>query len=298
VSAATWGHDALAEDLARHLRCAKTMVWQNVQLGPSGSPRPDVYTIDRSFAHPHPRAYEAKVSRADFLADVTTGKWRTYLKFADSVVFAVPAGLVAPAEVPPLAGLIVRGDAGWRTLRRAVPGVVSIPEDALLKLLIDGIEREGCRHRTRAYADAMAGVDRFCQKFGKDAAAWVARRQEAEDAVRNAEYQAERILDDAKRAAERDRKEVERVAPEQWRKLCDVFGLETNASTWTVRDAVHKATATAAGWAQPPALTELRQSLARALQRADDLIEATKPKPDATAAPLALAAAGGERLGI
>lgn len=275
-----WGHDALAEDLARHLRSEKTMVWQDVQLGPSGSPRPDVYTIARSFAHPNPRAYEVKVSRADFLADVTAGKWRAYLSFADSVVFAAPAGLVQPADVPPLAGLMVRGDSGWRALRRAVPGVVTIPESALLKLLIDGVEREGCRHRAKTYAEAQRGIDRFCKKFGADAALWVARRRDAEGAVQQAEYTAERILADAKRTAERDRKELEKLAPELWGRLCEALGLPLVTNTWAVRDAVRKASDDATGRVSSSTLTELRHSLFRALQRADDLLEAAKPRAE------------------
>jgi len=267
----SWGHDALAEDLARHLRCEKTMVWQNVQLGPSGSPRPDVYTLAKSFMHPNPRAYEVKVSRSDFLADVTAGKWRSYLNYADSVVFAAPAGLVQPADVPPLAG------------RRAVPGVVSIPEDALLKLLIDGVEREGGRHRTKSYADAMKGVDRFCKKFGADAALWVKNRGEAEDRIRTIEYAAERILDDAKRTAERERKELDKCAPEQWVALCEALGLPFTTNTWTVRDAVRKASDAAKGWAQPQALTQLKFDMERALRHVEELTEATKPKAEVAA---------------
>lgn len=279
-----WEHDALAEDLGRHLRCEKTMVWCNVQLGPSGSPRPDVYTLARSYAHPNPRAYEVKVSRSDFLADVTAGKWRTYLNYADSVVFAVPAGLVTPADVPPHAGLMVRGETGWRTLKRATPGLVSIPEDALLKLLIDGIEREGGRHRTKTYAEAMQGVDRFCQKFGADAAQWVARREAAEGALKQAEYTAERIREDARRAAERDRKELDKLAPEKWGELCEALGLPFTTNTWAVRDAVRKASDAAKGWAQPFALTQLKIDLERALKHANELIEETKPKTTTEAA--------------
>jgi hypothetical protein len=236
-----------------------------------------VYTLAKSFMHPSPRAYEVKVSAADFRADVTAGKWRTYLNYADSVVFAVPAGLVQPADVPPLAGLMVRGETGWRTLRRAVPGVVSIPEDALLKLLIDGIEREGGRHRTRNYADAQAGVDRFCKKFGADAALWVKNRSEAEDRIRTVEYTAERILSDAKHTAERERKELAKQAPELWRALCEALGLEFTTNTWTVRDAVRKASDAAKGWAQPSALTQLKFDLERALRHVEELTEAAKP---------------------
>jgi hypothetical protein len=277
----SWDHDALGADLAANLRCERLMVWENVQLGPSGSPRPDVYTIAKSYAHPSPRAYEVKVSVADFRADVTAGKWRSYLNFAESVTFAVPAGLVAVADLPPLTGLTVRGDTGWRTLRRPTAHVVEIPEDALIKLLIDGVEREGQRHRAKTYAEAMEGVDRFCKKFGAEAAVWVKNREEIEGRIRQAEYHAERITEDAQRRAEQTRKDVEKALPEQWARLCDILGLPVTSDDWTVKCAVSKVQEQAEGWAQPRALTDLRRSIASALENADGLIELTKPKPDA-----------------
>src|SRR5262245_7005098 len=93
-------HDALAESLADHVRGPERMVWCDMQLGPGGSPRPDVYAIYKSFVNPAPTAYECKVSTSDFRADVTSGKWKTYLPFASAVYFACEAGLFGKAEVP------------------------------------------------------------------------------------------------------------------------------------------------------------------------------------------------------
>jgi len=81
-----WGHDALAEDLAQHLRSDKRMVWTDMQLGPSGSARPDVFTLDKVYSRPAPTAYECKISRADLRADTTSGKWQKYLQFAGAVI--------------------------------------------------------------------------------------------------------------------------------------------------------------------------------------------------------------------
>ena len=75
-------HDELADDLAAHLRADRRMVWTNIQLGPSGSPRPDVYAFFKSYVDPRPMAYECKVSLSDFRADVTAGKWQSYRKFS------------------------------------------------------------------------------------------------------------------------------------------------------------------------------------------------------------------------
>lgn len=140
----TWTHDDLAADLAGHLRGPGRMVWCDMQLGPQGSPRPDVYAIDRSFVKWSPTAYEVKISVADFRSDVTSGKWMSYRRYAGAVVFAVPAGLVAPADLPQGCGLMVRGEAGWRTARKPTRQVVeSLPTAAWLKLLMDGVDREG-----------------------------------------------------------------------------------------------------------------------------------------------------------
>ena len=46
-------HDELAADLAAHLRGERTMVWTDMQLGSSGSVRPDVYTIAKSYVRPN-----------------------------------------------------------------------------------------------------------------------------------------------------------------------------------------------------------------------------------------------------
>lgn len=54
-----WAHDDLAHDLASYLRgMTDRRVWVDMQLGPSGSPRPDVYTIPCSFTRFTPLAYE------------------------------------------------------------------------------------------------------------------------------------------------------------------------------------------------------------------------------------------------
>jgi len=49
-----WLHDDLQADLAAWLKDKSRMVWQDVQLGPAGSMRPDVYTLRKSFVRPWP----------------------------------------------------------------------------------------------------------------------------------------------------------------------------------------------------------------------------------------------------
>lgn len=140
-------HDELAESLASHLRAATdTMVWTDLACGPVGSPRPDVIALDKSFRLKI-RAYEVKVARADFLADVGSGKWRAYLAVAESVTFACVPGLIAPSELPAGVGLIcLRPDGTWHGLRRAKPQPQPQPDHRFwLKLLMDGLKFESAR---------------------------------------------------------------------------------------------------------------------------------------------------------
>jgi hypothetical protein len=138
-----WKHDDLAADLAAHLRGASDrLIWTDMQLGPSGSPRPDVYAVPCSFARFQPIAYECKISVSDFRRDVTAGKWTSYLRYAAGVIFAAPAGLIRKEDIPQGCGLMLRGDAGWRTVKGpTLKNVDNLPRDAWIKLLIDGISR-------------------------------------------------------------------------------------------------------------------------------------------------------------
>lgn len=139
-----WKHDDLAEDLASHLRGnTDRMIWTDMQLGPSGSSRPDVYALPIAYSRFQPIAYECKVSMSDFRADVTKGKYTDYLKFAAGVVFACPAGLLKKEDIPAGAGLMVRGPDGWRSLKKpALIKCETLPREAWMKLLIDGSRRD------------------------------------------------------------------------------------------------------------------------------------------------------------
>lgn len=164
----TWRHDELAADLAQHLRSDKRMVWADMQLGPSGSPRPDVFTLERSYSRPLPTAYECKISRSDLRSDTTSGKWQKYLAFAGAVIFAVPDGLCTPSDIPAGCGLIVRKAATWRHVRKAIRQTCALPMDACMKLLIDGVGRTAERRLpTPRKADLWRDNDAIRRKFGE-----------------------------------------------------------------------------------------------------------------------------------
>lgn len=111
-----WRHDELAADLmdARHL--AGEIAIEKLALYAGVV---DVAAMRISWSRPRLTAYEVKISRADFLSDIRSEKWRKYLLSVERLYFAVPKGLVDVREVPPECGLTVRGGRGWYTPRSA-----------------------------------------------------------------------------------------------------------------------------------------------------------------------------------
>ncbi|WP_438391108.1 hypothetical protein [Caballeronia sp. DA-9] len=175
-----WNHDELANDLAAHLRgLSDRRVWVDMQLGASGSTRPDVYTMPCSFTRFTPLAYECKVSVSDFRADVTKGKYTDYLGYSSGVIFACPAGLLKKEDIPKGAGLMVRGEEGWRTLKApTLAKCPELPRSFWLKLVMDGERRD---HERLAHMEREAKRDlnewraaaKVREKFGEVVAAAV-----------------------------------------------------------------------------------------------------------------------------
>lgn len=229
TSQGKWTHDGLANDLAEHLRRASDrMVWEDMQLGPSGSPRPDVYTIPKVYSRFCPIAYEIKISVADFRSDVTSGKWQSYLKFAAGVIFAVPDGLVSKNEVPPTCGLMVRKDKVWRSVKGpTLTPVASLPKDTWMKLLLDGIWRvqEKIGPRKRSVWDLERANRRA---LSADVLKVLRDLQGARGALAAAREEAQKILADAKADArairELDREDI--VALQ--RKIAATLDLDLN----------------------------------------------------------------------
>lgn len=241
MSTPKWMHDGLAKDLADHLRGTRdVMAWEDMQLGPSGSCRPDVYTIGKSYAHFNPLAYECKISVADFRSDVTSGKWQRYLEFASAVIFAVPAGLISKADIPTGCGLIVRSDAGWRMAKGpTLKHIATLPRDAWIKMLIDGIERQAIAHRreSRGRSNQWTIDKAMRAKFGEDLADLISRalrnRAEVEAAIAEDRRKRQEIIDGTERHAKLHREQIERelrtLSNEQkW--LAKSLGLTEDAS--------------------------------------------------------------------
>jgi len=230
-----WRHDELATDLATHLRASsEVMTFENLQMGQSGSPRPDVLTIAKTYTKLDVRAYEVKISRSDFRSDTTAGKWRGYLAFASSVTFAVPAGLIDKAEVPPQCGLIVRGENGtWRHVRKPQPQVLeNLPWAAWLKLVMDGVLREGEQRRFQHFNE-WVGSRALAKKFGQDAADMVRRlhelpgEYEREKIVRQTQLEAQlKQLRDGLEEARADAAQMRAAIDPELQQLGDLLGIK------------------------------------------------------------------------
>ncbi|KVN62716.1 hypothetical protein [Burkholderia anthina] len=249
----TWAHDDLAKDLAAHLRGASDrLVWTDMQLGPAGSPRPDVYTVPCSFARFQPVAYECKISVADFRRDATAGKWTSYLRFAAGVIFAAPAGLLKKEDIPAGCGLIVRGPDGWRSLKGpTLKNVDNLPRDAWIKLIIDGMGRLA----DQSYEQLRAGLcnewtleKKLRARLGDVVADAVRDRLNAERRLKSAterlenlaeEAENERrlILDRARQHAERDAAQIDGARIE----LAHALGLPASAGAWQIASACKQA---------------------------------------------------------
>lgn len=271
-----WGHDDLAADLAGHLRTDARMVWTDIQLGPSGSPRPDVYAMMKSFVKPEPTAYEVKVSVSDFRADVTAGKWMSYRAFAGRIVFAVPAGLISPADVPTTCGLMVRSETGWRAARKATASPCDIDRMALLKLLIDGVNREGNFGRLERGRHHLANKHAE-KRWGEAIARQIQDAMWASHTIANANAQAEAILLRAREDAARAKVREDRVAGEKWGELLSILRLPAEATEWDIREALERVRIAADGGVCRHSLDGLASALGQA-QRILDRMRAPDNK--------------------
>jgi len=234
-----WGHNELQHDLAEHLSGqGDKVVWENMQMGPSGSARPDVYVLPKSYTKFRPMTYEIKVSVSDFRSDITTGKWQSYLEFSCGVIFAVPAGLISKEDVPKGCGLIVRHEDIWRTAKAPTLQLVqSLPHDCWMKLMIDGIARQSTQDKQRVLNEYHAQAD-IRRKYGDRIADLLSDLSSAEyriqREVEEARNKATRIREDGDRqVAEIKRQLSERAEPEI-AKLFEVLGLPRDATPFDV----------------------------------------------------------------
>ncbi len=150
-----WEHNDLAEDLAN----IKETGFLDVPLGSSYAndhkvQRADVITVKPSYSRFCITIYEVKISKADFLSDIRTEKWKGYLPHCHRFYFAVPAGMVKKEEIPEGAGLIYRADNGWNTQIAPKPRDIEISQETLLSLLFSK-QREQYQYKKRNRLNAV-----------------------------------------------------------------------------------------------------------------------------------------------
>jgi|GEM_PF-1154623 len=234
-----WKHDDLAVDLHSYLsgNARERMCWLDMQLGPAGSPRPDVYAIEKSYSRFVATAFECKVSRSDFLADVTTGKWQSYFAYSGAIVFAAPDGLLKASDIPVAAGLIVRKDAVWRYAKKPrIQALDNLPRAAWMKLLMDGVERVAGVRRTERVSYVIR--ERAMRAaLGEEIANLVKRgdglRLDIDAAAQNHDRAMDRIRAENASAQESAR-ERDRAASRTWARLCEFFDLPPHSREWAV----------------------------------------------------------------
>lgn len=245
-----WKHNDLAADLAAHLRgyARPAMIWTDMQLGPAGSPRPDVYSIEPTYQRLTAMAYEVKISRADFLADVTSGKALGYLTYAGALAFAVPKGLVRKDEVPAGCGLIERSDTGWRWAKKPkINPIATLPFQAWMKLLIDGCERHEGRGPVtfRRAPNEWEHAERVRKLVGAELGQLVRNRNAArhrlQEEIKKLELERSttgeeiaKIRDARLGAARKELADVQAALAE----LATAFGLEPGAPFWEIKRAM------------------------------------------------------------
>lgn len=276
----SWKHDELADDLAAYLsKQTDRIIWTNMQLGPSGSPRPDVYTIPKSYSSFRPIAYECKVSVADFRSDITKGKWQSYLKYASGVIFAVPKGLISKEDLPKGCGLIVRGDTSWRMVKGPTLAVIKndLPADFWIKLVIDGVNRSK-RAEMKQDMDFRHVHNEIRKKYGQDLAILLSERDHAESKLESRiAYLGSKFDElDIFRRVEHCKNELEDLKSIR-EELCDFLGVSHNSTSWLIKqelkDKIQMLNADHAVQQMKKAVIQVLNSLERATNNIKPLVE-------------------------
>lgn len=241
-----WGHDELADDLADHLATPNRMIWTDMQMGPSGSRRPDVFTLQKSYSKPNPLTYEIKVSLSDFRSDVTSGKWQEYLKFSSGVYFCVPKGLITKNDIPAGTGLLVRSDKVWRAAKKPTLSPIQLPNHMMLKMLIDGVDRVKENQRP-IWARDRINLYKYKKQLGDDVINAIrdieSARYRAKDIIDRAERKRKQLLASAESLHEKIKTEAEDKnikSLELFNELLEFFHLPENADIWNIRNSYRK----------------------------------------------------------
>ena len=111
-------HSDLISDLSRSFDPEENFCFVQPPMGSrliqGGVPVPDLFVISPHYRRPNIRIYEIKSNQADFDGELANQKWEKYLPFCDRFFFALGQSVKWDGKfIPPLAGLIVRGEKKW-----------------------------------------------------------------------------------------------------------------------------------------------------------------------------------------
>lgn len=267
-----WTHNNLANDLAAHLAAnSDRIIWTDMQLGPSGSPRPDVYTINKSYSRFCPIAYECKVSVADFRSDITKGKWQSYLKYAAGVIFAVPKGLITKDDLPKGCGLIVRSENCWRIVKGpTMASLTDLPRDFWMKLVIDGTARSLREHGASRMHQQQVH-DAVAKKYGQELSEILAKRDRAgmqlQEQINFVKTQiADVDIVYAMQHAKRERDQLNNLKAE----LCQLLDVPADTQIWTV---IHRVQEVLSALDKDEYVKQLRSAITSASRNLDSQVK-------------------------
>ncbi len=238
----SWGHDALAADLARRLRNdGKVWTWLNATIGAWSGPRPDIMAFPRyRYDLPQIHAYEIKVQLSDLLSDLNSEKWRKYQEHCQSVTFAMPHGLATKDEIPVECGVMFRTGRGWRTERRAQNLGSACSIQAMAKLLTCHPAREPYngldkyRQNDLVYRAEREFLQGCGAKYGAALARLAAETVAGKDPAGHARKRADEIIENAKAEAARVRTALSPVLA--------ALGIDADANVWEITRRIREAT--------------------------------------------------------
>ena len=196
-----WSHDDLQADLAASRVGNGEVILQKLSLGFwGGGGEMDVFSMKLSRTTPRPTCYEIKVSRADFMSDIRSEKYKRYEKWCERGYFAIPTGLVKRNEIPTGWGLMLRGDKGWYSVKQ--PRMGPLRSDmwrplflAVILKMFPGSWAEPTREMKQD-TYLKHGLNRtWSQELGKEVQQIVQRNNEMKRIIEELEWANERLKD-------------------------------------------------------------------------------------------------------
>jgi len=146
-------HRQLSEELARYKNMALTEVplgamWENRNR----TPRADVLEVKPSYEDFIVTIYEIKKTRADFLSDIRSEKWKAYLPHCNRFYFACLKGICSKDEIPDGVGLMLRNENGWYTPRAGDYYNHDIPIETMKAIMFQRVKQELNQRRRKQIA--------------------------------------------------------------------------------------------------------------------------------------------------